>query len=140
LSIKNSSSAAQAMGVSLLKYRLTGFTLATLLAVLGGILYMFQNTVAYPGTWGIDLSLNILAAVIIGGTKNIWSLLLGIFVVFGLKNFVFAGIPFFQENTNAYLIVTGALIILVVMFYPNGILSFFKDVKNQFIKLFNWLK
>ncbi len=136
LSIKNSTSAAQAMGVSILKYRLLAFLLATLFAMIGGMLLMLQTTTAYPHSWGIDLSLNILAAVIIGGMKNIWGLLIGVFIVFGLKDLVFTHIPFFETYPNAHLIVTGVLIILVVMFYPGGVMKVFNDLKGLIAKLY----
>jgi len=140
LSIKNSTSAAQAMGISVIKYRLTAFLLATLFAVTGGMLQMIRSLTAYPSNWGIDLSLNILAAVVIGGTKNIWGLLLGTFIVFGLKDLVLARIPFFQTYSNAYLMFSGVLIILVVMFYPGGVIKLFTDIKQFFVKLFRQWK
>ena len=134
LSIKNSTSAAQAMGISILKYRLTAFLIATLFAVAAGMFQMIRSNTVYPGTWGIDLSLNILAAVVIGGTKNIWGVLLGTFLVFGLKDLVLARIPFFQTYSNAYLMFTGVLIIVVVMFYPGGIAKLFSDLKRFIVK------
>ena len=135
LSIKNSTSAAQAMGISVLKYRLMAFLLATLFAMIGGMLNMIRVTTSYPNEWRIDLSLNILAAVVIGGTKNIWGVFLGAFIVFGLKDIILAQIPFFQKYSNAYLMFTGILIVLVVMFYPGGIIQLFVDIKNHFKKL-----
>lgn len=139
LSIKNSTSAAQAMGISILKYRLTAFLLATLFAVTGGMLQMVRSLTSYPQNWGLDLSLNILAAVVIGGTKNIWGLLVGIFIVFGLKDLVLSRISFFQTYSNAYLMFSGALIIVVVMFYPGGVIKLFKDLKNLVVKAYQKL-
>lgn len=139
LSIKNSTSAAQAMGISILKYRLTAFLLATLFAVTGGMLQMVRSLTAYPANWGIDLSLNVLAAVVIGGTKNIWGLLVGTFIVFGLKDLVLSRIPFFQTYSNAYLMFSGALIIVVVMFYPGGVIKLFKDLKDFAVKAYQKL-
>ncbi|MBN2300607.1 MAG: branched-chain amino acid ABC transporter permease [Acholeplasmataceae bacterium] len=130
LSIKNSTSAAQAMGISILKYRLTAFLIATLFAVTAGMLQMVRTTTSYPNSWGIDLSLNVLAAVVIGGTKNIWGVLIGTFIVFGLKDIVLSRIPFFQTYNNAHLMFSGILIILVVMFYPGGVVKLFGDLIN----------
>jgi branched-chain amino acid transport system permease protein len=139
LSIKNSTSAAQAMGISIFKYRVTAFLVATMLAVLAGMLHMLRTTTSNPINWGIDLSLNILAAVVIGGTKNIWGVLIGTFIIYGLKDLVFIHIPFFQTYKNAYLMVNGLLIILVVMFYPGGVIRMFTDLKNFFKKWFRKL-
>lgn len=136
LAMKNSTSAAQAMGISLLKYRLLAFVLATLIAGLGGILYFMNKLVSHPSTWGLAFSLNILAAVVIGGMKSIYGVMAGTFIVFGLNDLLLKRIPFFSQYSNAYLMMNGALIILVVMFYPGGIVRLFKDIKNGIMKLF----
>ncbi len=128
LSIKNSTSAAQAMGVSVLKYRLLTFVIATVLAVLGGMLYMSYSRSTIPNLWNLALSLNILAAIVIGGSKSIWGVGLGTFIIFGFDQLVLKSIPFFQTYGNASYIINGALIILVVMFYPGGLIRLFKDL------------
>ena len=130
LSIKNSTSAAQAMGISILKYRLLSFIISTVLAVIGGMLYMGYNRSTIPNLWNIALSLNILAAVVIGGAKSIWGVSLGTLFIFGLDQLFFDRIPFFAKYGNASLFINGALIILVVMFYPGGIIRMFHDLSN----------
>ena len=63
-----------------------------------------------PGIWNLGVSLNILAAVIVGGSKSIWGVVLGTFIIFGLRDIVLKQIPFFQENGNAVFFFTGALL------------------------------
>ncbi|MCV2232315.1 branched-chain amino acid ABC transporter permease [Paracholeplasma manati] len=137
LSIKNSTSAAQAMGISVLKYRLLAFVLATIMAVIGGMLYMPYFEYTEPGIFNLAISLNILAAVIVGGSKSIWGVTLGTFVIFGLKDIVLKQIPFFRDNGNAVYFFTGALVILIVMYYPGGLVKLFGDLK---IKAQGWIK
>ena len=140
LSIKNSTSAAQAMGISVLKYRLLTFVLSTILAVVGGMLYMSYNRSTIPDLWNIALSLNILAAVVIGGAKSIWGVGLGTLFIFGFDQLVLKRIAFFQQYGNASLFINGALIIIVVMFYPGGIIRLFKDIENLIKKSIRYLK
>jgi branched-chain amino acid transport system permease protein len=128
LSIKNSTSAAQAMGISILKYRLMTFVLSTVLAVVGGMLYMMFMRSTEPGIWNLGLSLNILAAIVIGGSKSIWGVGLGTFFIFAFDDIVLKNIPFFIKYGNATFIINGVLIILVVMFYPGGIVKLFTDL------------
>lgn len=128
LSIKNSTSAAQAMGISVLKYRLLAFVLATITAVVGGMLYMPYFEFTEPGIWNLGISLNILAAVIVGGSKSIWGVTLGTFIIFGLRDIVLKQIPFFQQNGNAVFFFTGALVILIVMYYPGGLTKLFDSL------------
>lgn len=51
LAMKNSTSAAQAMGISLLKYRLLAFVLSTVYAGIGGIMFMSYLGYASPTNW-----------------------------------------------------------------------------------------
>lgn len=140
LSIKNSTSAAQAMGISVLKYRLLTFVLSTILAVIGGMLYMAYNRATIPNIWNIALSLNILAAVVIGGAKSIWGIGFGTLFIFGFDQLVFKRIAFFEQYGNASLFINGALIIIVVMFYPGGIMRLFKDLEILIKKFIRWIK
>lgn len=140
LAMKNSDSAAQAMGISLLKYRLLAFVIATVYAVLGGALYMLYMRFSIPTSWSLALSLNILAAVVVGGAKSIWGVFLGTFLIFGVQLAVLQNIPFFQKYSDANLIFNGLLIILVVMFYPGGLIRLAVDVKNGIVKLFRKYK
>ena len=121
LAMKNSESAAQAMGVSLLKYRLLAFVITTVFCMIAGFLYMYYYAYSNPVSWNLNLSLNVLAAVVIGGTSSIWGILLGTFIVFSLNDIVLSNITFFQQNPNIIIFINGLLMILVVMFYPGGI-------------------
>ncbi|TNF09378.1 MAG: branched-chain amino acid ABC transporter permease [Bacillota bacterium] len=136
LAMKNSTSAAQAMGISLIKYRLLAFILATFTAGLGGALYFLKYSTTNPLSWGLALSLNILAAVVIGGMKNIYGVFVGTFIVFGLNDLLLKRIDFFNQYPSAFMIINGALIILVVMFYPGGVIRLFTDIKHMFMKLY----
>ncbi len=133
LAMKNSTTAAQSMGIGLLKYRLLAFVLSTVYAVFGGLLYMLNQQFSQPTTWSLDFSLNILAAVIVGGAQSIAGIILGTFLIFGLDLAVLQKIPFFVANPNATWIVNGALIILVIMFYPGGLIRLFKNLHASFI-------
>ena len=134
LAMKNSTSAAQAMGISLLKFRLLAFILATIVAGLGGSLYFMNKLVSHPSTWGLALTLNILAAVVIGGMKSMYGVMAGTFIVFAMNDLLLKRLPFFDNYPSAYLVINGMLIILVVMFYPGGIVRLFTDIKQLVMK------
>jgi branched-chain amino acid transport system permease protein len=140
LAMKNSDSAAQSMGISLLKYRLLAFVLATIYAVIAGILYMANQKFSIPTTWSLDFSLNILAAVIVGGAQSITGIILGTFMIFGLNLAILQNIPFFQNNPDAVWIINGLLIILVIMFYPGGLIRLFQAIKYSIISRYKKIK
>jgi branched-chain amino acid transport system permease protein len=163
LAMKNSESAAQAMGVSVLRYRLLAFMIATVFALIGGILYMAYINFTIPTTWSLAFSLNLLAAVIVGGSRSIWGIVMGSFMIFGLDLAVFQRIVLtpdrneaiarlisrFPEHTEnmtrffndlqgllpiATYIFNGVLIILVVMFYPGGLYQLVMTIKQKVVQ------
>lgn len=136
LAMRNSESAAQAMGVSVLKYRLLAFIIATVYAFLGGILYMTYIGFSIPTTWNLAFSLFVLAAVIVGGSQSIAGVVLGTFMIFGLDLAVFQQIPLFQENPAITFILNGVLIVVVVMFYPGGLIRLLTNLKYKVTGLY----
>lgn len=136
LAMKNSTSAAQAMGISLMKFRLLAFVIATVFAAIGGLLYMVfvkSMTTATSTLLTLTTSLNILGAVIIGGAKSLWGTSFGVFIIYGIQSMFLSKIAFFNKNPAFITMITGLLIILVVMFFPGG----FAQIATQ-VKL--WLK
>lgn len=147
LAMRNSSSAAQAMGVSIFKYRLLAFIVSTVYAMFAGVLYLtyIPSTFPVPGDWTLSLSLLILAAVIVGGSRSIYGIIMGTFLIFGLDLAVlqnrdnFGG--FFVEHPEISIMVNGVLIILVIMFYRGGLIRLVNTaiafIKKNTLKLKN---
>ncbi len=144
LAMKNSTAAAQAMGISLIKYRLLAFVLCTAFASLAGVMLMIvvRSADASEGTgfYALITSLNILAAVIIGGYKSIWGAVFGTFVMYGMQTTIFNKIQFFAENPVIITLASGVLVILVVMFYPGGLAQLIAELKVKIRKLFVKIK
>ena len=133
LAMKNSTAAAQAMGISLMKYRLMAFIICTVYASVSGtmLLLVVRNAMASQGTgfYALITSLNILAAVIIGGYKSSWGAVFGSFVMYGMQTVVLNNIKFLAENPVIITFVSGILVILVVMFYPGGLAQLVAELK-----------
>ncbi|QWB95351.1 branched-chain amino acid ABC transporter permease [Mycoplasmatota bacterium] len=136
LSIKNSETAAQTMGIKLIKYRLFAFTISGMFGTVAGILSMMYVRNASVNQVGLTFALNVLAAVVIGGTKSIWGILLGTFVIFGMNLAVLQPL----NLGNYSVIINGILIIVVVMYYPGGLIQLFGDLKKLIIKVKNSIK
>lgn len=120
LSMKNSESAAQTMGVNLLRYRILAFVISTTFAMISGYLYMLYNRMATINSFGLNKSLEILAAVVVGGTGSLWGLLIGVFLIFSTNGLILQNIDFFRLNPTFMLFINGILMIVVVLFYPGG--------------------
>ncbi len=134
--MRGSNVAAQAMGVSLLKYRLIAFALATGYAALAGALYAHFIKFVYPSTWSLPLSLVMLAIIVIGGLRSIYGTFVGALIVYALPDLVLKRIPVIGDINGLPYVFSGVLIILVVLFYPGGSVKVFSDVKRLLSKLF----
>ncbi len=141
LAMKNSTAAAQAMGISLMKYRLFAFIICTVYAALSGsmLLLVLNSASAQEGqTYALITSLNILAAVIIGGYKSIWGAIFGCFVMFGMQSAVLSNLKFLSADAINF--VAGILVILIVMFFPGGFAQLLTELKYKLKKLFGKVK
>ena len=137
LAMKNSTSAAQAFGVSLLKYRLLSFIISIIYSVIAGVMFMLsEKFVSHSSAqFALGTSLNILAIVIIGGMKSIWGAIFGTFLIYGIESMFLINIPFFRENPDFIALLSGVLVILVVMFYPGGVSQLMLEIKLKIAKV-----
>jgi branched-chain amino acid transport system permease protein len=130
--MRGSEAAAQAMGVNLLTHRLIAFALATIYASLAGVLYVHFIKYSYPSIWNLKLSLDFLAMIVIGGLRSIYGTVLGAFIVFAVPDLFLKQIPYFKDLSY---VLNGLLIIIVIIFYPNGLISIGTDIKKAFKKI-----
>lgn len=135
--MRGSEAASQAMGVNLLNHRLIAFALATMYASIAGVLYVHFIKYSYPTIWSLKLSLDFLAMIIIGGLRSIYGTLIGAVIVFAVPDMFLKQIPFFSEMSY---VLNGVLIILVIIFYPNGLVNMFTDLKRLFGNLIKGVK
>ncbi|WP_316570747.1 branched-chain amino acid ABC transporter permease [Neobacillus sp. YIM B06451] len=132
IAIRDSEHAAQAMGVSLFKYKLIAFALSAFYAGIGGSLYVHLIRYTEPNQWGIDLSLNLLAMVVIGGLASIPGSVLGAAFIVFVPEFV-KDIEWLQNIKNVASIFTGVALVLVIMFFPYGLARIGSQLKSLFI-------
>ena len=130
--MRGSEVAAQAMGINLLKYRLIVFAIAAAYAALAGALYVHFIKYSYPSLWVMMLSLNILAVVVIGGMRSIYGTVIGAFIVYAIPDMLLKRIPVIGDIDGLSYIFSGVLIIVVIMFYPNGVVGLRHDIKRLF--------
>ncbi|MFW5684323.1 MAG: branched-chain amino acid ABC transporter permease [Spirochaetota bacterium] len=130
MAMSRSEHAAQAMGVKLLKYRLIAFVTATLYATSGGILYALYFQSAPTRAWTLNVSLLIIAMVVVGGFKSIVGTFLGAIIIYGLPNLFLKDLL----GDISY-VFSGVLIILVILFYPRGFVYVGHDLQNALRRL-----
>lgn len=105
-------------GVNVVRARVIAWLLSALIAGLIGAVYAWYISVFYPETV-FDLGMSIFAIVfaLFGGTATVLGPLLGVAILYGVYNGIGIAAPqYFQ-------LVYGALIMALVLFLPNGVLS-----------------
>jgi branched-chain amino acid transport system permease protein len=111
---------AESLGVDVFKYRLLGFIVASAIASLTGSFFAHYAGFISPQTFGIWQSINVQIYAILGGLGHaILGPLIG--------SMVMILIP--EALRVTYLIapiITGLVILLVVLFFPHGLLGLFE--------------
>jgi branched-chain amino acid transport system permease protein len=138
MAVSRSPHSAEAMGIKVKKYRLMAFVIATVFASFSGILHViFSQTTGTADKWGLNLSLIILAIVVIGGMKSVIGMLLGSFIIVGIPALYLQEISWFKGVDS---ILTGLLLVMVIIFYPYGIAHVVHDIKKVYYKVKGWIK
>lgn len=130
LGMRGSETAAQAMGISLFKYKLLAFTVSTFYISIAGIFYTHFIKYAYPSTWNVGLSLQIVAVIVIGGMRRIEGPIIGALIVFGVPEIILKNLPVIGSIDGLTYQFSGLLIIGVVLFYPKGLISIKDDIQK----------
>lgn len=122
--------AAESLGINASNIKLQAFVISCMILAVTGTIYVFKTGFADPNTLAShDMSIRIGIVAILGGMGTIWGPTLGALI----------SVPLL-ELSNAYLqglggggagwALYGLLIVLMVLFRPNGVISIAEDVKE----------
>src|SRR5215218_8240020 len=106
--------AAEAMGVSTIKYKLLAFAMGAAVGSLSGMLFGVQIGSLAPASFTILVSITVLAVVILGGMGSIPGVVVGTLLLIGLPGLL-------DEFEEYRLLVYGAALILVMVLRPQGL-------------------
>jgi branched-chain amino acid transport system permease protein len=116
LSIKGNEDAAEMLGVPTFPYKAVAWAISAAIAGLVGGSYAYWIGYIDPGSvFDLLLSLEVFLIVLLGGR----ALVLG--PVIAAVGFELVGVTAWSNFQEAHLLVTGALIVLVVLFLPGGL-------------------
>ena len=126
IAIRENEDAAQALGVSLLRYKLFATALSSFLAALGGTLYAHYVTFIDPHTLlNMNMALEITIYAIVGGIGTLLGPLLGALFLVPLAEIVRAS--FGQSYAGVHLVVYGAVLISVILYAPDGFMGLIRS-------------
>jgi branched-chain amino acid transport system permease protein len=118
--IREDEEASEALGVNAFRHKLTAMVISSFLTGVGGTFYAFYLLSLQPNAvFGIPLSVDIIIRPIVGGTGTLLGPILGSFILSPLaevsRHYLAQG-----GGAGAHLIAYGVLLILVVLFIPQG--------------------
>ncbi len=118
--MRDSEYAARSLGINLVKYKLLAFAACSFYVGIAGSLYAYAERFVHPQTWGVELSLDMLAMVVIGGLASIPGSMFGAAFLVLIPQ-ISRNVPLLRGITNINFILTGLAMILVIKFMPMGI-------------------
>jgi len=106
--------AAEAMGVSTIKFKLLAFAMGAAVGCLSGAMFAVQIGSIAPASFTILVSITVLAVVILGGMGSIPGVIVGTLLLIGLPGLL-------DEFEEYRLLVYGAALITVMVLRPQGL-------------------
>ncbi|HTV37643.1 MAG TPA: branched-chain amino acid ABC transporter permease [Xanthobacteraceae bacterium] len=121
LAIGQNEDAAAILGVPTPLYKALVYSVSAFLPAIAGGLYFFKSAFIQPSD-AFDLSLSTEALVVgmLGGQGTVTGVAIGAFLYEELRGYLLTSSTF----ANFQLVVSGALLLLIVLFFPGGLMGF----------------
>lgn len=122
VAIRDNSLAANGMGINVRKYKIMAFAISAFFTSFAGAMYTHMVRFISPETFTLDhTSVVLLTVVLFGGMASLWGPVIGAVIVTLLREIL--------QITGVYqMVIYGAFIVIVLLFMPRGIMSFFKGI------------
>jgi branched-chain amino acid transport system permease protein len=119
IAIRENEQAAEVLGINALRYKVTAYTISGLFIGLTGGAYAYWITFIDPGTvFDVGYTVEIITMVVLGGAGSVAGPLIGAFILTIVSEVLNAYVP------SLHLAVLGAIIVLVVLLIPNGVVEY----------------
>lgn len=124
ISIREDEIAAESMGINTTKYKVMAFAIGAFFAGIAGALYASYFYFLKPDLFGFLKSIDILVIVVLGGMGSLTGSVIAAVVLAVLTTFL-------QSFTAVRMIVYAALLVLIMIFRPQGIMGT-KEINDLF--------
>lgn len=143
VAIRDQDIAAEIIGIDIYRYKLISFAISSFYAGVCGVLYTYYFGIANYEQFQIDVSIDYLAMIIIGGLGSVLGSILGAAFVALLPLVIrtmmesVSGILFDASEmatvvSSMRLIIFGALIIVFLVLEPEGLNRLWRNIRNYF--------
>ena len=124
MAIRNNEALAEAVGVNTFAGKILSFVVANFFAGLAGGIYASLVGSISPSTASIDLTFSWLVYLLLGGAATLAGPIIGAFVIPVIMEYL----QFLQEYR---LIIFGALLIAVIIYFPRGLMGGFSTLQQR---------
>jgi branched-chain amino acid transport system permease protein len=124
ISIREDEIAAESMGINTTKYKVMAFAIGAFFAGVAGALYSSYFYFVKPDLFGFLKSIDILVIVVLGGMGSLTGSVIAAVVLAVLSTFL-------QSFTAVRMIVYAALLVIIMIFRPQGIMGT-KEITDLF--------
>ena len=114
MAMREDEDVAQAIGINLVATKLLAFSVGAAFGGLSGAICAAKLGAIYPNSFGLLVSINVLALLIIGGMGSIRGVVVGALVLVGLPELL-------REFAEFRLLVYGALLVMMMLYRPQGL-------------------
>jgi branched-chain amino acid transport system permease protein len=114
MAMREDEDVAQAMGINLVTTKLLAFAMGAAFSGLSGAIFAAKLGAAYPNSFGLLISINVLALIIIGGMGSIPGVIVGAAALVGLPELL-------REFAEFRLLVYGAVLVVMMLYRPEGL-------------------
>ena len=119
--IRDNAVRSQAVGVNVRRHQLAAIVIAGFFGGVAGVLFVVVDNSVFPDMMFWTLSLEITIMALLGGWLTFLGPMLGAAVVVSLRTFV-SGV------TDYWTLILGILLVLVILFLPEGVLGYVFEV------------
>ena len=113
--MREDESVAEAMGISVIRYKLLAFAMGAGVGSLGGVFFAAKIGSIFPNSFGLLVSINVLSVIILGGLGSIPGVIIGSAVLVGLPELL-------REFAEFRLLIYGAILVAIMILRPEGLI------------------
>src|SRR6266481_3487619 len=115
---------SEAIGINGKRVQWTAFVIAGTVAGIAGALFAYLKGSVFPDSLGISLSVDALVMVLLGGVETVSGAVIGAIVYKALSIWL-------VSQTDLSKLVLSAVIVLIVVAFPKGIVGMLETIRNR---------
>jgi len=126
IALRESEIAAQTIGIDLARYKTIAFAISAFYTGVAGGLFAYLITFLSPDAFTIELSVDFIAMIVIGGMGSILGSIIGAVILTGMQQVL-------ASLLDLQILIFGISLIVFMIFMPKGISGMLYDLKERFV-------